>query len=95
MSTVVLYCWCHSDSTSVLLYFTLVYDPKRSRILRGRRDLLYDHGGRDALHGLMDLVYDSKRSQEGTYMFICQRDQLYDSKGHIDLFGRLTWIMTQ
>ena len=22
MSTVVLYCWCHSDSTSVLLYFT-------------------------------------------------------------------------
>ena len=24
MSTVVLYCWCHSDSASVLLYFTLV-----------------------------------------------------------------------
>ena len=24
MSTVVLYCWCHSDSTSVLLYFTFV-----------------------------------------------------------------------
>ena len=23
MSTVVLYCWCHSDSASVLLYFTL------------------------------------------------------------------------
>ena len=22
MSTVVLYCWCHSDSASVLLYFT-------------------------------------------------------------------------
>ena len=27
MSTVVLYCWCHSDSASVLLYFTL--DPAR------------------------------------------------------------------
>ena len=24
MSTVVLYCWCHSDSTSVLLYFTFL-----------------------------------------------------------------------
>ena len=24
MSTVVLYCWCHSDSASVLLYFTLM-----------------------------------------------------------------------
>ena len=24
MSTVVLYCWCHSDSASVLLYFTLL-----------------------------------------------------------------------
>ena len=23
MSTVVLYCWCHSDGASVLLYFTL------------------------------------------------------------------------
>ena len=23
MSTVVLYCWCHNDSASVLLYFTL------------------------------------------------------------------------
>ena len=27
MSTVVLYCWCHSDSASVLLYFTLKYIP--------------------------------------------------------------------
>ena len=26
MSTVVLYCWCHSDSASVLLYFTLSND---------------------------------------------------------------------
>ena len=25
MSTVVLYCWCHSDSASVLLYFTFQY----------------------------------------------------------------------
>ena len=26
MSTVVLYCWCHSDSASVLLYFSLKLD---------------------------------------------------------------------
>ena len=26
MSTVVLYCWCHSDSASVLLYFTFIND---------------------------------------------------------------------
>ena len=25
MSTVVLYCWCHSDSASVLLYFTFLF----------------------------------------------------------------------
>ena len=25
MSTVVLYCWCHSDSASVLLFFSLFY----------------------------------------------------------------------
>ena len=25
MSTVVLYCWCRSDSASVLLYFTLIF----------------------------------------------------------------------
>ena len=24
MSTVVLYCWCHSDGTSVLLYFYIM-----------------------------------------------------------------------
>ena len=24
MSTMVLYCWCHSDSASVLLYFTFL-----------------------------------------------------------------------
>ena len=27
MSTVVLYCWCHSDSASVLLYFTCSGKP--------------------------------------------------------------------
>ena len=27
MSTVVLYCWCHSDSASVLLYFTSLSPP--------------------------------------------------------------------
>ena len=28
MSTLVLYCWCHSESTSVLLYFTLMLTIK-------------------------------------------------------------------
>ena len=27
MSTVVLYCWCHSDSASVLLYFSMLKPP--------------------------------------------------------------------
>ena len=31
-STVVLYCWCHSDSASVLLYFTLYILVKISRL---------------------------------------------------------------
>ena len=29
MYTVVLYCWCHSDSASVLLYFTFKLNMKR------------------------------------------------------------------
>ena len=37
MSTVVLYCWCHSDSASVLLYFTL--DTKSFSNSTGSRDL--------------------------------------------------------
>ena len=40
MSTVVLYCWCHSDSASVLLYFTFetpfsnldIYCPSSSEV---------------------------------------------------------------
>ena len=34
MSTVVLYCWCHSDSASVLLYFTLDLWPLTYKINR-------------------------------------------------------------
>ena len=34
MSIVVLYCWCHSDSESVLLYFTFVKGSILNRILR-------------------------------------------------------------
>ena len=30
MSTVVLYCWCHSDDASVLLYFTLLFESEDS-----------------------------------------------------------------
>ena len=32
MSIVVLYCWCHSDSASVLLYFTFVYENTPERV---------------------------------------------------------------
>ena len=35
MSTVVLYCWCHSDKASVLLYFT--FKARRSRINHARK----------------------------------------------------------
>ena len=30
MSTLVLYCWCQSDSASVLLYFTLQLEPPKT-----------------------------------------------------------------
>ena len=32
MSTVVLYCWCHSDSASVVLYFTLYTNYKHVKL---------------------------------------------------------------
>ena len=32
MSTVVLYCWCHSDSASVLLYFTFFHTCSLCRV---------------------------------------------------------------
>ena len=31
MSTVVFYCWCHSDSASVLLYFTALHREKKEK----------------------------------------------------------------
>ena len=43
--------------------FDVVYNPKRSRVIRGRRDLLYDPKGHSDLCGRFDLVYDPKRSQ--------------------------------
>ena len=37
MSTVVLYCWCHSDSASVLLYFILFYSETKVWQASGQR----------------------------------------------------------
>ena len=37
--------------------------PKGQRVIRGRRDLLYDPKGHGDLCGRFDLVYDLKRSQ--------------------------------
>ena len=37
--------------------------PKGHRVIRGRRDLLYDPKGHGDLCGRFDLVYDPKRSQ--------------------------------
>ena len=37
--------------------------PKGHRVIRGRRDLLYDPKGHDDLCGWFDLVYDLKRSR--------------------------------
>ena len=35
MSTVVLYCWCHSNSASALLYFTLSFSTSSPELLNG------------------------------------------------------------
>ena len=37
--------------------------PKGHRVIRGRRDLLYDPKGHGDLCGRFDLVYDLKRSR--------------------------------
>ena len=40
MSTLVLYCWCHSDSASVLLYFTCyAFDIERDLDLENELDI--------------------------------------------------------
>ena len=43
--------------------FNLVYDPKGLRVIRGRRDLLYDPKCHGDLCGRFYLIYDPKRSQ--------------------------------
>ena len=43
-----------------LTYFTT---PKGHRVIRGRRDLLYNPQGHGDLCGRFDLVYDLKRSR--------------------------------
>ena len=42
---------------------TYFMTPKGHRVIRGRRDLLYDPKGHGDLCGQFDLVYDPKRSQ--------------------------------
>ena len=42
---------------------TLFMTPKGHRVIRGRRDLLYDPKGHGDLCGRFDLVYDLKRSR--------------------------------
>ena len=42
---------------------TYFMTPKGHRVIRGRRDLLYDPKGHGDLCGRIDLVYDLKRSQ--------------------------------
>ena len=41
--------------------FDVVYDPKSSGVIRGRRDLLYDPKGHGDFFGKFDLVYDPKK----------------------------------
>ena len=53
MSTVVLYCWCHSDSASVLLYFTLV---------------CYGESPSDTIHQTVDLKKWSKGRRISDYL---------------------------
>ena len=42
MSTVVLYCWCHSDSASVLLYFTSKFYPKPTCSVVVENNMIHD-----------------------------------------------------
>ena len=55
-----------------------------SRVIRGRRDLLYDPKDHGDLCGRFDLVYDPK----GHGIIRVRRDLFYDPKGHGDLYGR-------
>ena len=43
MSTVIVYCWCHSDSAAVLLYFTWWW-------IRYQKEVVYHEGGGTILH---------------------------------------------
>ena len=42
---------------------TYFMTPKGHRVIRGRRDLLYDPKGHGDLFGRFDLVYDPNKSQ--------------------------------
>ena len=62
---------------------TLCMTPKGYGVIRGRRDLFYDHQGQGDLYGRFDLVYAPKRSG----VIRGRRDLLHDHKSHGDLFG--------
>ena len=58
--------------------------PKGHRVIRVRRDLLYDPKVHCDLCGRFDLVYDPK----GHGVIRGSLDLLYDPEGHGDLCGR-------
>ena len=60
--------------------------PKGHRVIRVRRDLLYDPKGHDDLYGRFDLVYDPK----GNRVIRSCLDLLYDPKRHGDFLIGLT-----
>ena len=62
--------------------------PKGHRVIRGRRDLLYNPKGQGDLCGQFDLVYDPK----GHRVIRGHRDLIYDPKGHGDLCGRFDLV---
>ena len=62
--------------------------PKGHGVIRGRRDLLYDHKGHVDLCGRFDLFMTRK----GHGVIKGRRDLLYDPKGHGDLCGRFDLV---
>ena len=62
--------------------------PKSHRVIRCRRDLLYEPKGYGDLCGRFDIVYDPTES----WVIRDRRDLLYDPKGHGDLGGRFDLV---
>ena len=65
--------------------------PKVHRVIKGRRDLLYDPKGHCVLCGGFDPVFTSK----GHGVIRVRHDLSYEPKGQGDLCGRFDLFMTQ